>query len=252
MTLPMSKSQLEKLGLRLRKAETPSADDLQLLEKFRAAHDPALASVDSTLRAMGLHPTSRLKTVGTIIDKLVREKTRLGTMHDVAGVRIVENVTLGGQDELVEMILAEFGGAVIDRRAIPSHGYRAVHVVVQVQECYVEIQVRTLLQNLWAQIMETLGDRAGRGVRYGQLPTNPRWAAFAENLLAWGDLIAQHETVRAELERQEGHLASWSLDPEAEAVNRQYQNLKLDIEARELSWRQMLQGMLKDLEEGIS
>lgn len=151
---------------------------------------------------MGTHPTSRLKTVGTIIDKLVRERTRLGSMHDIAGVRIVEDVSLGGQDELVERILAQFGGEVIDRRTHPSHGYRAVHVVVEVEGCLVEIQVRTALQNLWAQIMETMGDRIGRGIRYGEMPRERGWAEFAAGVLGFAEVIAGHEALRADVERR--------------------------------------------------
>ena len=151
-----SKSQLEKLGKRLRKAEVPATEDLDLLAQFQAAHDPALATAQDALRRLGLEPTSRLKTTGTIIDKLAREKTRLGSMHDIAGLRIVDDLTLGAQDELVDMVVAELGGGeVIDRRKSPSHGYRAVHIVVESLGCFVEIQVRTLLQNLWAQIMES-------------------------------------------------------------------------------------------------
>jgi ppGpp synthetase/RelA/SpoT-type nucleotidyltranferase len=37
---------------------------------------------------------------------------------------------------------------VIDRREKPSHGYRAVHVIVECGGRMVEIQVRTELQHL--------------------------------------------------------------------------------------------------------
>lgn len=121
MSVPLSKSQLEKLGRRLRKSDVPAEDDLDLLTKFRAAHDPALAAAQDALRRLGLEPTSRLKTTGTIIDKLAREKTRLGSMHDIAGLRIVEDLSLGAQDELVDMIVAELGGGeIIDRRKSPG------------------------------------------------------------------------------------------------------------------------------------
>lgn len=159
VTHPISKSQLEKLGRRLRTASTPAEEDLGLLQQFRAAHDPPLAAVQAALREMGFHPSSRLKTVGTIIEKLARERTRLGTMQDIAGVRIVEDVTLEGQDAIVRAIRDRLGGEVKDRRAEPSFGYRAVHVIVELDDRLVEIQVRTQLQNLWAQMMETLRPR---------------------------------------------------------------------------------------------
>lgn len=60
-----------------------------------------------------------------------------------------------------------------DRRAEPSFGYRAVHVIVKVRGRPVEIQVRTRLQDLWAQIVERLADEWGRGIRYGEPPSDP-------------------------------------------------------------------------------
>jgi hypothetical protein len=62
---------------------------------------------------------------------------------------------------------------VIDRRTNPSHGYRAVHLIVQKDRIPVEIQVRTDLQDTWAQIVERLADRWGRGIRYGEDPEKP-------------------------------------------------------------------------------
>lgn len=252
-----SKSQLEKLGRRLRKADRPSESDLRLLADFRAAHDPALAAVQESLRELGLVPTSRLKTTGTIIEKLIRERTRLGSMHDIAGLRIVEDLTLGAQDELVDMILARFGGELIDRRASPSFGYRAVHVIVRAEECFVEIQVRTRLQNLWAQIMEAIGDRIGRGIRYGEIPADETWARAIQSLAEWGDSIASHERVRASVERREGELASWYSSPEqdrewVEDLARKNAELKEKVEANEVSLIELLQGVLSDLEEGVS
>ncbi len=47
---------------------------------------------------------------------------------------------------------------IVDRRAAPNHGYRAVHVIVYPESMPVEIQVRTFPQDLWAQAIERLGD----------------------------------------------------------------------------------------------
>ncbi|GIH69015.1 hypothetical protein Mth01_12680 [Sphaerimonospora thailandensis] len=55
----------------------------------------------------------------------------------------------------------------------PSHGYRAVHVIVFLDGIPVEIQVRTELQDVWAQILERLADHWGRGIRYGKQPESP-------------------------------------------------------------------------------
>lgn len=65
-----------------------------------------------------------------------------------------------------------------DRRANPSWGNRAVHVIATVNGKPVEIQVRTKLQDLWAQAMEKLADVWGRGIRYGEAPEEPERDAF--------------------------------------------------------------------------
>src|SRR5439155_25857583 len=85
--------------------------------------------------------------------------------------RLVDDMTLSEQDELASRIAGAFDDAGIDgRRARPSYGYRAKHVIVRIEGCPVEIQVRTRLQDLWAQAMESLGDAWGRQIRYGLPP----------------------------------------------------------------------------------
>src|SRR4051812_11666099 len=99
----------------------------------------------------------------------------LSRMQDIAGSRIVADMTRLERDVLASEIrdtLASTIGPVpvIDRRPKPSHGYRAVHIVVTRDGRLIELQVRTRLQNQWAQIVERLGDSWGRQVRYGEPP----------------------------------------------------------------------------------
>jgi uncharacterized protein YgfB (UPF0149 family) len=119
--------------------------------------------------------TPRLKTVGTIAEKLQRERSMaLSRMRDIAGIRIVEDMNRVEQDVLVREIREVLqGGHLVDRRVDPSFGYRAVHLEVPCERGFVEIQVRTLPQDQWAQIVERLGDIWGRQVRYGGLPDDP-------------------------------------------------------------------------------
>jgi ppGpp synthetase/RelA/SpoT-type nucleotidyltranferase len=113
--------------------------------------------------------------VNTLVDKLRRERTMaLTTVQDIAGVRVVLRPDRREQDAVVARLSSRFPSArVTDRRATPSHGYRAVHLVVDSGGCLVEIQVRTLLQDVWAQLVERIADRWGRGIRYGQEPEDP-------------------------------------------------------------------------------
>jgi ppGpp synthetase/RelA/SpoT-type nucleotidyltranferase len=43
-------------------------------------------------------------------------------------------------------------------------------VIPRVDGHPIEIQVRTPLQDLWAQTIERLADRVGRAIRYGERP----------------------------------------------------------------------------------
>lgn len=167
------------------------------------AHAAALAEAEEKLRRIGLAPSVRVKTRSTLIDK-VRRGTRLSTMDDLAGARIVADVTWSEQDRIVHRISGALpDGKLVDRRENPSHGYRAVHYVASVGDCRVEIQIRTVLQDLWAQVVETLGDRWGRGIRYGEQPPEPDRDAGAgltrqgvlDRLLAGSESAASLESV---------------------------------------------------------
>jgi hypothetical protein len=141
MAWPISKNQIIKLGKRLAASDKPEQEDLDLLEAVRASYDPPLAKVEGILRYEFLLPvTSRIKTSDTIIDKLKREHTRLSTMQDIAGVRLVSDMTLSEQNMLVRAICGFFPGAkTVDRRRQPSYGYRAFHVIPEVDGFPVEI-----------------------------------------------------------------------------------------------------------------
>lgn len=172
----LTTSQIDRLGERLRASATISEDDLDLLQQFRAEHSEALRIVQERIEPElpGASQTSRVKTVGTLHDKLRRQPTKLSRVHDIAGVRIVEKTGLDGQDDTVARLLRAFPAAVVkDRRKSPMHGYRAVHVIAHVGRCWIEIQVRTTMQHLWAEVVERLGDRWGRQIRYGGEPPDP-------------------------------------------------------------------------------
>jgi hypothetical protein len=175
MPRSLSIAATNRLGDRLRKASEPTEDDLRLLQQLRADHDAPMSTVQDSLAALGLESTSRLKTTGTIFDKLIREQTRLSRMQDIAGVRVVREMRLDEQDAMVEAIRRVYLDAhIADRRLNPSHGYRAVHVIPVVDGCPVEIQIRTLYQDAWAQMVELAEGELGRGIRYGQPLAHPR------------------------------------------------------------------------------
>lgn len=175
MTVPTTKSQIDRLGERLRKAATPSNDDLRALQALIRSHAPAvLYVVERIHETLPYVATPRLKTVDTLIEKLRRDHGRLSTIQDIAGCRLSPVQGLEEQDIVVAELALMFDDArIVDRRRNPSHGYRAVHVIVPVVGVFVEVQVRTVGQDQWAQITERLGDRWGRAIRYGGEPEGP-------------------------------------------------------------------------------
>ena len=186
MLLPASREQINKLGVRLASDGPISNDDFHALEELTACHltalemaRPRIDSAAATAVTVPLHITHRAKTTQTIIEKLRREHgMALARMQDLAGIRIVGAIRFDEQDRLAVEIARLFPAdprepRTVDRRARPSHGYRAVHVIVSLDGVSIEVQVRTLFQHIWADLMERMADRLGRQIRYGEPPVPP-------------------------------------------------------------------------------
>jgi ppGpp synthetase/RelA/SpoT-type nucleotidyltranferase len=179
MPLRISGKQLNKLGERLASPGPISDEDYALFAQVAEDYQAVLDRVEEKLQGLGYQATTRVKTTGTLVDKLRRSPhLHLKVIHDVAGARIVIDGGRWEQDQVAQRIIGAFADCPkapepIDRRANPSHGYRAYHVVVYEDGIPVEIQIRTKLQDTWAQITEKLGDAWGRGLRYGLGPDQP-------------------------------------------------------------------------------
>ncbi len=107
------------------------------------------------------------KSTESLIAKLHRESIRLSQVHDIAGCRVVV-ADVAEEERVVASLQTIFPGAsVIDRRTKPSYGYRAVHVIALISEKLIEIQVRTSLQHLWAELSEKLSDILDPTIKYG-------------------------------------------------------------------------------------
>jgi|ERR1700678_866408 len=187
----LSNSKARQLSDRLRNADTPDPSDMDLLGELLIEFNSALGQVAGGLRGLGLSPTTRLKTSGTIIEKMKREAhLDLTNIRDLAGARIVQRMSLEEQDEIAAKIVDLWPGTrLIDRRLNPSHGYRAIHLVARIDGCPVEIQLRTLYQDTWAQVMESLGDSWGRAVRYGGEPDDPKVTVYDGSSVTRSELV---------------------------------------------------------------
>lgn len=175
----ISGTQLNKLGDRLSSPGPISDDDYAMLGLVAQIYQAVLDKVEEKLQALGYQATTRVKTTGTLVDKLRRSPhLKLKTIHDVAGARIVIDGNRREQDQVAERIMEAFAECpkapeLIDRREKPSHGYRAVHIVVYEDSIPVEIQIRTKLQDTWAQITEKLGDAWAEGSSTALALTSP-------------------------------------------------------------------------------
>lgn len=188
-----SNSRIDALGESLR-AGSREPSCVRELDSYRRSFVPAYEAVMASIRTnLGLAPTGRPgKSTASIIAKLARGSMRLSQMQDIAGCRILV-VDRTAQDAAVVALSQLFPKArLLDLRARPSHGYRAVHVVPMVDGYRVEVQVRTSLQHWWAELSETLA--LGHGapdLKYGgDVPEHP---GTLGRLLLLSDLIAAFE-----------------------------------------------------------
>lgn len=172
-----SKTQIDRMGERL-KAGPSSQTDLVLLDGYRRSFSEAYEVVIVSIRdRLSLEATGRpAKSTSSVIEKLRRETIRLSQIQDIAGCRVI-TANIPKQDEVVDAIQGLFPGATqLDRRSAPSHGYRAVHVVAKVSGKLVEVQVRTAMQHLWAELSEKLSDVVDPALKYGGGPEEFRSA----------------------------------------------------------------------------
>ncbi|MGD0409121.1 MAG: RelA/SpoT domain-containing protein [Candidatus Limnocylindrales bacterium] len=235
-------SAINRLGTRIRMSDVLSPGDLNLLQRLREEHFDLLDSVQADIqsRLPAVDQTSRLKTVQTIVDK-VRRGTSLSRMQDIAGVRIVQQMNRVQQDNLVAQVAEAVGECkIVDRRTRPQFGYRAVHLLVRRDERWVEIQVRTQMQDQWAQITESLGDAWGRQIRYGQLPLEPDRRVLASDI-SRRDLWAMVQTVADSIEALELSIVRMQSEPDDE--------LGQDIVELREQLSRILEGIAKALED---
>jgi putative GTP pyrophosphokinase len=175
LDIPPTRRQINRAGqvwaslirsARAKKDPSISLDELlwadRLIEWWRGEHAKPLATVNANLRYYTKELpgrtfiTQRLKKRATIIDKLVREsRMDLVRMEDIGGCRVLV------QDQRQADHLAE---RLADRWRIhrfrdyvrnpKDSGYRALHLIEERKERLIEVQIRTPLQDIWANQVE--------------------------------------------------------------------------------------------------
>jgi ppGpp synthetase/RelA/SpoT-type nucleotidyltranferase len=232
-----SKAQIDRLGDRLRIGKIAN-EDLQLLDAYRRSFTSAYEAVVQALSGqLKLRPTGRpAKSTTSIMDKLRRESLRLSQMQDIAGCRVIVDDEVR-QDEAVAGLMQAFVGAsLFDRREVPSHGYRAVHVVVRHDGSPIEVQIRTVLQHRWAELSEKLSDVVHVSVKYGGGPAKLREMLLkASSVVKWTELSDRRsQDLQARLENSQATLPVGNLVEELagiiEDVNENKRQLTVELE----------------------
>ena len=167
---------------------TAVRDAFALVEWWRGLHAKPLARVNANLRyyirKVGAEPqvTQRLKRFSTIVHKLQREPTMtLTTMEDIGGVRAI----LPTQADVLAIcdMLDKADRWTIRRHrfyirgGVPgpkADGYRAVHLIVAKDDCFIEVQLRTPSQDAWAQSVEQDTRRLRSELKFGAGPDDLR------------------------------------------------------------------------------
>lgn len=166
---------------------------------WRSLHARPLSTVAANLRyhvdkeegrIIGrIEVTQRLKRMSTIIEKLGREQGNVTQMQDIGGVRAL----LPSQNHVYALSrrLRKTWTIVRVRDYIaepkPS-GYRALHLIVLRRGYPIEVQLRTVLQDAWANFVEETGRRTGVGLKFGRGETE-----VLEALATIGDVLARFD-----------------------------------------------------------
>ena len=165
--------------------------ELRVVEAFRAAHADPLRVTAANLRYFVEKVSDgpfivgqRLKRMDTIRDKLDREPgMSLSRMHDVAGCRAVLPDQGAVDAVLIELrrqrrwdLLSRTWDYVADPK---PDGYRAKHVVRRKDGVRIEIQLRTEVQHVWAELVERLDRNYGTRLKAGRAEPAVR-AALAD------------------------------------------------------------------------
>lgn len=202
MELP-SKGALDRAGRRLRESAPPSDEDLNLYDAYRASFEPHLlklveTTIPSLSDAVEISVDIRLKQPKSVIAKLRRHQTKLSTIEDIGGCRIVVETMLDAR-HIVHALSDALN--VVRRRDYweqPRDGYRAFHLVAQISERHrVEIQVRTVLQNEWANLSEDLFHRVDPEIKYGGGP--PALRSALDHLSQQGAELDEFRATLADL-----------------------------------------------------
>lgn len=166
---------------RVGQAEAELIEAIDIIDWWREAHAKPLSRVATNLRSYaaaegGPVITQRLKRLPTMVGKMLRTPgMKLARMEDIGGVRAV----LPSQDAAYRVAgrlrrnwtITRFRDYVAEPK---SDGYRALHLINRNHGRLIEIQLRTPLQDAWANSVEIDARRVAPGLKFGAGPQELR------------------------------------------------------------------------------
>jgi ppGpp synthetase/RelA/SpoT-type nucleotidyltranferase len=169
--LDLSQKQINKIGKNFRDSVFEK-EDIQFLEEYRKNFDNILInlsnevskSIKETLQKFVL--VGRLKRIYSIIRKLQRKNNYgmdLTRMSDIAGIRvIVKNIE--DQEKVLENLKKNFKVEKIYDYRNDEKLYTSIHlIIIGAENKLIEIQIRTLAQQAWADESESFGEQVKFG-----------------------------------------------------------------------------------------
>jgi ppGpp synthetase/RelA/SpoT-type nucleotidyltranferase len=163
---------------------------IDVVDWWRSEHAAPLNAVAANLRHYAAEVgepvvAQRLKRLPTIAQKLVRLPTmKLASMADIGGVRAVVPDQEAAYDVANRLrrnwTITRFRDYVTEPKA---DGYRALHLINRHRGRLIEVQIRTPLQDNWADLVEVYSEFAEAGLKYGEGPAVVRQALVELSLL---------------------------------------------------------------------
>ena len=170
-------------------------------KSFVSAATTVEAEVAAFARVLGgFQVSSRIKQIRSASAKLRRMSTRLSSLEDIAGCRVVAP-TLDDIDRLLVELMTLRISRVRDYRSNPHNSYRAVHLAVRDGSGMpVELQLRTEIQDGWAGMAERWAAAIDPALKYGGGPPAEQEALAELAQIGYAlDLSRRASSVREQL-----------------------------------------------------
>jgi putative GTP pyrophosphokinase len=212
-----SKSEVNRAGAVIAENQRPTTPDdvdrlgsaIDVVEWWRGEHSAPLSEVaasrgDYVAQVSEIPVSQRLKRSPTIAGKLTRLPTmKLATMGDIGGVRAVvpdQDAAYHVANRLREnWSITRFSDYV---GAPKPDGYRALHLINQHDGRLIEIQIRTPLQDEWANSVEILSRSVVPDLKFGDGPVELR-QMLAELASIYAEIEAGGSSTNAAMEKIE-------------------------------------------------